>query len=88
VIELQDPLDKQFLDLGIREGVSKTPADSKENDLGGKMPPFEARRSPAFSHDLSSVTDDPRLLAKYPKTGNLRPPVPIQFGSGAKPNPG
>lgn len=30
------------------------------------MPPFEARRSPGLSHDLSSVTDDLLLPATHP----------------------
>jgi hypothetical protein len=66
VIELQGPLRQQFLNLTIRK-VSKIAADSTENDLGCRMPPFEARLSSGFSHDLSSVTDDPRLLATHPK---------------------
>ncbi len=72
VIELQAPLDQQFLVLTLRKGVSKIPADSIENDLGCKMPPFEAHRSPGFSHNPSNVTEDPRLLATHPVRASTR----------------
>jgi hypothetical protein len=55
MIDVQASLDQQFLDITIGKGIAKVPTDGTENDLGGKVPPFEACGSLWVCHTLSSV---------------------------------
>jgi hypothetical protein len=43
MVDLQASFDQQFLDITIREGVAKVPANGTENDLGSEKPPLEDR---------------------------------------------
>src|SRR5438128_1403145 len=55
VVDLQAAFDQQLLDITIRKGVAKVPANGAKNDLGGEVSPLEDRRPVALSHDLSSI---------------------------------
>jgi len=44
MVDLQAGFDQQFLDITIRKGVAKVPANVTEDDLGCEVPPLEERR--------------------------------------------
>src|SRR5207253_2386613 len=66
MVDLQASFDQQLLDITIRKGVAKVPANGTKNDLGCEVPPLEDLRSLQFSHDLSSVAVRSRVLATHP----------------------
>jgi len=66
MVDLHPAFNQQLLDITIRKGVSKIPADGTQNDLGSEVPPLEDLRSLQFSHDLSSVAVRSRVLATHP----------------------
>src|SRR5205823_2316274 len=52
MVDLHPAFNQQLLDITIRKGVAKVPANGTKNDLGCEVPPLEDLRSLQFSHDL------------------------------------
>ena len=55
MVNLQASFDQQLLDITIRKGVAKVPANGTKNGLGCEVPPLEDRRLLGLTHDWSSI---------------------------------
>ena len=82
--DLQAAFDQQFLDITVRKGVAKVPANGTENDLRSEVPPLEDRWTLGLSYDRSSVAV--LLPAGFATHPSLESPLPLHIlGPVSKP---